>query len=247
MDFEPGQDASVRLLVSVRDVDEAEAALAGGADLIDIKEPRAGSLGRAADTAIAEIVSRVAGRRPISAALGELAEWNGGALLPVDPGVSLLKIGLAHLGSRPDWPERLEAFRLKLTNSSRGAVVFAAYADWQRAGAPRVAEIAELALRSDAPAFLIDTWGKDGSTLLDWISLSDLQAICERFRRSEIPVALAGSLSRGQISRLASIRPTWLAVRGAACIGGRDGTIDSERVRNLAAELTHIPHREETP
>jgi uncharacterized protein (UPF0264 family) len=247
MKLEPKHDGSVRLLVSVRDADEAEAALEGGAGLIDIKEPRAGSLGKATDSTIAEIVNRVAGRQPISAALGELAEWNDSVRVQIDPGVRLLKIGLAHLGSRPDWRQRLEAFRANITGSSRGALVFAAYADWQRAGAPSVEDIAELALRSDAPAFLIDTWGKDGSTLLDWMSVSDLQAICNRFRRSGIPVALAGSLRRDQLRRLASIRPTWLAVRGAACIGGRDGTIDSERVRNLAAELTHIPHREESP
>ena len=35
------------LLVSVRDSSEAQAALKGGVDLIDIKEPRAGALGAA--------------------------------------------------------------------------------------------------------------------------------------------------------------------------------------------------------
>ena len=47
---------SVNLLVSVRSRQEAAAALAGGADIIDIKEPSQGSLGRAAasvmDTAL---------------------------------------------------------------------------------------------------------------------------------------------------------------------------------------------------
>lgn len=61
-----------RLLVSVRSAAEAEAALAGGADLIDIKEPTRGSLGRADDRVIADILRQVAGRRPVSAALGEL-------------------------------------------------------------------------------------------------------------------------------------------------------------------------------
>jgi uncharacterized protein (UPF0264 family) len=247
MDFEPGHDASVRLLVSVRDAEEAEAALAGGADLIDIKEPRLGSLGKAADTSIAEIVKQVAGRRPLSAALGELADWDDSTRLQIDPAVRLLKIGLAYLGSRSDWRKRLEAFRLKISESTCGGLVFAAYADWRRAEAPSVEQIAELALGSNAQAFLIDTWRKDGTTLLDWITMETLAAICDRFRRHGIPVALAGSLGPGQIRALSAMRPTWLAVRGAACIGGRDGTIDSERVRNLAAELKNQPHREEAP
>ena len=41
-----------RLLVSVRNGQEAEAALAGGAHVIDVKEPARGSLGRADETTL---------------------------------------------------------------------------------------------------------------------------------------------------------------------------------------------------
>ena len=62
------------LLVSVRSAAEAEAALAGGAALIDVKEPARGALGRADDAVIADVVRAVAGRAPVSAALGELRD-----------------------------------------------------------------------------------------------------------------------------------------------------------------------------
>jgi uncharacterized protein (UPF0264 family) len=64
----------VQLLVSVRSAAEAEAALEGGADVIDVKEPSRGSLGRADDDVIAEVVSTVAGRRTVTAAMGELVD-----------------------------------------------------------------------------------------------------------------------------------------------------------------------------
>src|SRR5215472_5029815 len=63
-----------QLLVSVRSASEVEAALRGGASVIDVKEPARGSLGRASDRTIAEVVCFVAGKRPVSAALGELAK-----------------------------------------------------------------------------------------------------------------------------------------------------------------------------
>ena len=44
-----GEDGMTRLLVSVRSAAEAEAALAGGAAVIDVKEPTRGALGRADD------------------------------------------------------------------------------------------------------------------------------------------------------------------------------------------------------
>src|SRR5262249_54305435 len=63
-----------RLLVSVRSAAEAIAAVEGGADLIDIKEPSHGSLGRADDAAVTAVLQAVGGRKPVSAAFGELRE-----------------------------------------------------------------------------------------------------------------------------------------------------------------------------
>src|SRR5947199_331497 len=57
------------LLVSVRDPDEVDAAVTGGAGMIDVKEPSRGALGRAEDAVIAEVVKKVAGRCRVSAAL----------------------------------------------------------------------------------------------------------------------------------------------------------------------------------
>src|SRR5438067_2429694 len=60
----------MRLLVSVADAAEARAALAGGADIIDAKEPRHGALGAVAPDVLRAIRNAVAVRRPVSAALG---------------------------------------------------------------------------------------------------------------------------------------------------------------------------------
>src|SRR5262245_40260453 len=64
----------MNLLVSVRSVEEAEAALAGGAGLIDVKEPNNGALGFAGVEVIAAVLRMVAAQRPVSAALGELSD-----------------------------------------------------------------------------------------------------------------------------------------------------------------------------
>src|SRR4051812_30438336 len=107
------------LLVSVRSAAEAEAALAGGADLIDVKEPARGPLGRADDAVIDAVVASVAGRRPVSAALGELAERGG----PLPAGCRYVKWGLA--GLTREWREDLEAAQ----RSSGGRGVIVGYAD----------------------------------------------------------------------------------------------------------------------
>ena len=60
------------LLVSVRSAAEARAALLGGADLIDVKEPLRGSLGAADADRLREISEVVSGQLTLSAAWGEL-------------------------------------------------------------------------------------------------------------------------------------------------------------------------------
>jgi uncharacterized protein (UPF0264 family) len=95
------------LLVSVRSPEEAAVALTGGAQLIDVKEPANGSLGRADDQTISSVLECVASRRPVSAALGELADYGATQYaatqeLPFfrDPRLTFVKWGLAGCGQR---------------------------------------------------------------------------------------------------------------------------------------------------
>ncbi|HLW68021.1 MAG TPA: (5-formylfuran-3-yl)methyl phosphate synthase, partial [Gemmataceae bacterium] len=208
------------LLVSVRSAEEVEAALAGGADLIDVKDPERGSLGKADDDVIAAVVRQVADRCPVSAAMGELTEWMEKADWPaICEGLSWVKFGLAGCRSRPEWQDRLRDLRRGVEASSSCRLVVAAYADWRRASAPATEEIVSYALIERSSALLIDTWGKDGSTLLEWMRMSDLLNICNHFRQAGIPIALSGALGRWQIRELRQAQPTWFAVRGNACSG----------------------------
>jgi uncharacterized protein (UPF0264 family) len=230
------------LLVSVRSADEAEAALAGGAALIDVKEPDRGSLGAADASVIAAVLRVVAGRRPVSAALGELPK-KGTAYLFHDGDQHavpcLVKWGLAGWGGLPDWRKRLRQAADRLPHGCRPVAV--AYADWQRAAAPTPAAVCEFGCARPCGAFLIDTWRKDGTTLLDWLATDEIRALVQHCRSAGVPVALAGSLGAAHLPGLRPVRPEWFAVRGAACRDGRrDGTIDADRVRRLA-ELLREP------
>ena len=64
----------MRLLVSVRSAEEVSAALAGGADIIDAKEPARGSLGRVTPAVLSAIAARTPASVPFSVALGDCAD-----------------------------------------------------------------------------------------------------------------------------------------------------------------------------
>ena len=122
-----------------------------------MKEPAHGPLGRAADQVVADVVRSVAGRRLVSAALGEFAET------PQPPGVEGLayaKWGLAGCADRAAWPAELATAGQALPECR---LVPVAYADWRRAAAPPPEAVLAFALEHCCAALLIDTWGKDGT------------------------------------------------------------------------------------
>jgi uncharacterized protein (UPF0264 family) len=227
--------APVQLLVSVRDAAEARLALAGGAALIDIKEPARGSLGRADANVIAEIAAAVNGQRPVSAALGE---WADEVRTIPDTDLTYVKWGLAGCARRPRW--RRELTRV-MERENRPRPVLVAYADWQCAQAPSVDDVFALACEHPGSVMLVDTHCKEAGgtfnrrpTLLDWLPAAWIEDLCARCRESHVSIALAGSLDLPEIRVLLPARPTWFAVRGAVCAGhDRQATVQVDKVRQL--------------
>src|SRR5438128_2176152 len=78
------------LLASVTGIDEAEVAVEGGADIVDLKDPSKGALGGLSVDVVRASVQALAGRRPVSAVTGDL---------PMEPDlVSAAARGIAQTG-----------------------------------------------------------------------------------------------------------------------------------------------------
>lgn len=219
--------------MSVRTAEEAEAALCGGADIIDVKEPTAGPLGRADAEVWRQVLATVRACVPVSVALGELAEVTGLNHLPA--GISWAKVGLAGEGRCRDWPERLQSLAGQLRPVP---VIPVAYADWRRADAPPVDAVLDWAVSHGGKGLLIDTWLKDGRRLLDWLPLDRLASI-RRLVPANVLLALAGGLRLRAVRQLVSVQPDVIAVRGLACTGGqRQGHVNQRRVAAVGRLLS---------
>lgn len=224
------------LLVSVRDAEEAQAALAGGADLIDIKEPNAGSLGPASVETWQDILRVVDGRRPVSVALGELN---------TDPiceagrqaeGMTFAKIGLAGCRSQESWSDR---WRIAIDCLAMGvAKVAVIYVDSKAADSPEPDEILRLAISFGCHAVLFDTFSKLQGNLFDHLHATEITRLSIAARSSGLKIVLAGSLSGRSVDQAMRLAPDFIAVRGAVCAGDRRAKICIERVKQLA-EVVH--------
>ncbi len=229
-----------RLLLSVRSVSEAALCIHHGADMIDVKEPLRGALGMASCETIRAIAREVPPRIPVSAALGEWLDWLGEPKLPaLGASLAYLKVGLAGAGRMETWREDFGRFCRQMCDEgetySDANLVAVAYADWKAAEAPRPDEVLDFAAANGFPVILIDTWRKDGLSLLDWLSPEALQSLIERAHAGGLDVALAGSLRLREIDTVLALGPDILAVRGAVCRGGaRTASIDPAAVQQIA-------------
>jgi uncharacterized protein (UPF0264 family) len=220
-----------RLLVSVRTAGEVAAALSGGADLIDVKEPAKGALGAAEAEVVAAVITAVKGKVPVSAAMGE---WSPSAITEahwhLELKLNYVKWGLAGYTPTPGWGEDILDTRRELPVGME--MVAVAYADWERAKSPPPAEVAKFAKRFRFKAFLLDTWGKDSKTLMDFMDADEVAELVEGLKRVSTTVAIGGSLKPEHAKQLKSAAPDYFAVRTSVCAGGkRDGIIDPARVK----------------
>jgi uncharacterized protein (UPF0264 family) len=222
-----------KLLVSVRNASEALDVMAAGANWIDLKEPLLGPLGAVTSAVAREVASHVGGRRPLSAALGELVDWqkSGSKALLAIEGISVVKLGLAKCAGS-DWQRQwLDLFgEIQVAGKQLVAVI---YADWQDAGAPEPENVLECAKQAGIEYLLVDTWNKLGPSTLQILGVKNLCNILLSARRSGIKTVLAGKISCDELSILSPLPVDVVAVRGAVCSAGRDSCLEARLVKQF--------------
>jgi (5-formylfuran-3-yl)methyl phosphate synthase len=224
----------MRLLVSVKNAEEAMAALAGGADFIDAKDPAAGALGAVSLDVLRGIHSTVAGLKPVSAALGDAIDERSierDARAYARAGASLVKVGFAGISDAT-------RVRALLVAARRGAAVQAgliavAYADADRASSPDSGVVVDAAADAGAVGVLLDTADKHGPGLRALTTPAALASWVAAAHDAGLLVALAGRLSAEDVEFVRDAGADVAGVRGAACDGGRTGRVVAERVKSL--------------
>ncbi|HLG59909.1 MAG TPA: (5-formylfuran-3-yl)methyl phosphate synthase [Vicinamibacterales bacterium] len=228
----------MRLLVSVANAKEAAEALAGGADLVDAKDPASGALGPVSLLRLLQIVSTIAGARPVTAALGDACEVDAiesTARRYAATGVAFVKIGFAGIAD-PHRAETLTAAAVRgATTGGRGmsGLIATAYADGDTVGSPSPGAIVHVAARSGAVGVLLDTANKQGPGLRDLITPARLAAWVAAAHEEGLLVALAGRLTLDDLAFACDAGADIAGVRGAACDHGRTGHVVADKVRQL--------------
>jgi len=226
----------MRMLVSVRDVAEARVAAQGGADFIDLKEPRDGALGGLAIATIAAIVRALreqGSRLPISATIGDLPMSDLDAILArVDAvaacGVDYVKVGIERVAQAGTVLDAL---------AGTGHAIVPVFIGDRGLDFERVDHAGALKF----PALMVDTADKLAGSLFEVLSDAELRRFVGAVRASGALVGLAGALRRPQLAALRALAPDFAGFRSAVCAGDRSGQLDPERLRALAEALHAAP------
>ncbi len=242
---------TMRLLVSVADADDAAAALAGGADVIDAKNPSAGALGAVSLEVLRQIHSAVARTRPVTAALGDAsdeAEIELAARAFAAAGAMFVKIGFAGItdrsrvaaligaatqGARAGSDARRPLNHGTLEHHDETGLIAVAYADTRNTASLSPTALIEVAAEARATGVLLDTADKNAAGLRDLVVPGELATWVAKAHDLGLLVALAGKLTAEDLGFVRDAGADIAGVRGAACDSGRTGRVVKEKVRML--------------
>ncbi len=216
-----------KMLASVTGAEEAEIAIAAGADIIDLKDPKAGALGAVATGVLRGAVSAIAGRRPVSAVCGDLPmepeTVRAAAAEIADTGVDYVKIGFFPSPAAAACAEAMAplAGRTKLI-----AVLFADLApDY---------DLLPVLAEHGFHGVMVDTADKTNGRLLDHLPPERVPDFVGRAKSLRLMSGLGGSLEAPDIPRLLPFAPDFLGFRGALCRDTRrTGSIDAEAAKQI--------------
>jgi dihydroneopterin aldolase len=233
-----------KFLASVRDAEEAQAVLAAGADIVDLKDPAKGALGAVDLATITASVASVGGRVPVSATVGDLP-MDAGLVHDAVVATAACGVDYVKLGVLPDGDPHGCLARLR-TGSPRPNLILVFFADAMVAIDPIAA-----AVEAGARGVMLDTAGKQSGSLLDHMALAEIDRFVTSASQAGLTVGVAGSLRPAHVAPLLALAPDIIGFRGALCHGGQRGShldpIACSQIRALIpAELSQSePERRE--
>jgi len=235
----------LKLLVSVVNKKEALEAIKGGAHIIDVKNPKEGSLGANFPRVIKQVKEIVPDNVEVSATIGDLPNLPGTASLAAlgaaASGADYVKAGLFGVKTPAEATILMgEVCRAVKDYNNASKVIAAGYADFKKVGCLNPLKLPKVAYKAEADGVIIDVKIKDSeSKLFSFLGDRELKKFVDEAHNFNLIAALAGSLDRQHVLRLYDLRADVIGVRKAVC-SKRDrlnGEVQRKAVQEFAKEI----------
>ena len=233
----------MKLLVSPINTEEAKAAANGGADIIDVKNPKEGSLGANFPWVIRSVKEAVNSIRPISATIGDMNYKPGTASLAAlgaaVAGAEYVKVGLYDIQTREQALDMAEHVvkSVKDYDPTR-KVVISGYSDYKRINSIPVSELPSVCAECGADVVMMDTGIKDGRSTFEFMTNDELSSFVSSAKDLGLQTAIAGTIKFEDMDALNQIGPDIIGIRGCVCGGDRTSSIQQSLVEELKSIMT---------
>ena len=223
---------------------EASEAIAGGADIIDVKNPQEGPLGANFPWVIKRIREVTPKNIEVSCTIGEVPNLPGSislaAIGAASLGVDYIKVGLSGFKTAKE----ATCFLQNVTRAAKECnpnikLVAAGYADAERAGTLDPMLIPEIVSKAGADVAMLDTAVKDDRNLFNFLTSQQLAKFVNCSHKFGLEAALAGSLRKQDLSLVYRLGADIAGARGAACTNNDrvKGQVTERQVRELVDAL----------
>lgn len=242
----------LKLLISPIDEKEALEAIAGGADIVDIKNPKEGTLGASFPWIIRRIRAVTPQNIEVSCTIGDLPNLPGTASLAAlgaaTIGVNYIKAGLYGVKTKDEAVFLMQNVVKAVKDfDSAVKIVATGYADAERIGAVDPLLVPKIASASDCELAMLDTAVKDGQNLLDFLTVDQLKTFIDEAHGYGLKAALAGSLRKEHLPILYDLGVDVVGMRGAACTGSDriHGRITRGTVQEIVQLIQNVEKQRE--
>ena len=221
------------MLASVRDLQEATLVYKGGADIIDLKEPKHGALGAAPTEIIHQVVDVLWEKCVLSATIGDF---------PADPlaiekkvmqiaetGVDFVKVGMFS-------DRHIDVCLPELVHcTNKGIAIIAVFFADMDFDTDHAIEIAK---KTRLKGVMIDTARKKAGGLLTHKNILQLEYFVNRAKQNNLITGLAGSLNIKDIPIILKASPDYIGFRTALCANkNRESLLDKKSIQNVRKRI----------
>ncbi|MDG6243332.1 MAG: (5-formylfuran-3-yl)methyl phosphate synthase [Methanolobus sp.] len=232
----------MKLLISPISPEEAIAAHKGGADIIDVKNPKEGSLGANFPWVISSVKEAINSEKPISATIGDFNFKPGTASLAAlgaaTAGAHYIKVGLYDVQTEEQALEMLVNITKAVKDMDpEKKVVASGYSDYERINSIDPQLLPAIGAKAGVDVVMVDTGIKDGRSTFEFMTEEELTQFTTAIRAVGLESALAGTLKFEDLPMLRRIQPDIIGVRGMVCGGDRSSCIQEELVARLKNEM----------
>ena len=230
----------IKLLISIRSIEEVKVVNGLNIDIIDLKEPKNGPIGMLDFIDIKKIVLALRDNN-FCGKISTTFELNDGNLSRNDiakienlgsVGLDYIKVGVSADGNTRANLKKFTESLSKIKNRVLENKLILVLMITDKHSFKFVKNISP-SMVGKFSGIMIDTLDKENGSVFDIVNFTELSIIKKFALENNIDFGIAGSLDVSHTSLINQLQPNWAGYRGGVCLKKRSGPLSRVRLENL--------------